>query len=178
MTFLIALLFSISCNLDNAIFGMSCGIANIQISLGKAIIISILCTSVTICCLMLGNIALDIIPDVIEEFLGAATLIVLGIFFLIKEIVANNNTKSSVVKQMDLKRVLYISLGLSLNNMPIAIASSVEGINIILASILSMIFSTVFIYIGNIIGGVINGKFVSYIAAIIIILLGTVSLIV
>lgn len=171
-----ALLFGISCNLDNVILGMSYGFSNTKISLKNSIFISLICTAITTYCLAIGEAISDFIPFELANIFGAITLIALGIIFIIKEII-NKEKNNRLIKCIDLKNILYISLGLSLNNMPIAIASSIGGINILLTAVFSLILSTLFIYIGNIIGKKAEGKYISYLASIILILLGVCSLI-
>lgn len=172
MNILLSLLLSVSSNLDNIIFGVSCGTAKIKIPFKSTIIISTITTVITTIFMILGTALGEILKNNIANIIGGILLIIIGLYFLISEVFINKSQDVIDDKIISTKGTLMLALNLSFNNIPIAIAGGISNTSIIYTAIFSLVLSTAFMYIGNLIGRKVKSKITSAIAAIILIALG------
>jgi putative sporulation protein YtaF len=94
-TFLSALLFSLSSNLDNLVVGIAYGIKKINMKLLANLIIAIITSTGTFLAMSLGSYISAFLSEYIANILGSAVIIILGLYFVIQSILKLiNNTKS------------------------------------------------------------------------------------
>lgn len=172
LNILLSLLLSVSSNLDNIIFGVSCGASKIRIPLKSAVLISVITTTITMVFMILGTILGNVLKSNIADIIGGTLLILIGLYFLISEVFINKKEETIDEKMISVKGVLMLSLNLSFNNIPIAIAGGISNTSIIYTAIFSLVLSTLFMYVGNLIGRKVKNKITSAVAAIILIVLG------
>ena len=93
---------------------------------------------------------------------------------------AENSDKDNSL-YIDIKEVITVGIGLTLNNVGTGIAASIAGVNLFSTLLFTFIFSISFIYIGILLGnkilGRVLGKFSPLISGIILILLGIIEII-
>lgn len=172
MNILMALLLSISSNLDNIIFGIGYGALNISIPIKSASIISGITACVTAVFMMLGTALGELLNVSIANVVGGALLIAIGIYFLISEVVMSKKEESEVKDIISLKSIILIALNLSVNNIPIALAGGISNTSVLYTFLFSYIFGALFIYLGNLVGKKFKGKILSLVASILLIILG------
>ncbi|MCX7883802.1 MAG: sporulation membrane protein YtaF [Caloramator sp.] len=199
MNILLILLFSISSSSDNFIIGISYGIQKISISFLYNLIIAFISCIGTFISMLLGKILTNFISPFLANILGAALLIILGLYMQYNSYKSKKNNNlytsntskiecyeniimhpeiidSNKSKTIELKESILLGSILCLNNIGLGIGVSILGLNIYITSLSSMIFSLVFIKLGSYIGSkVLSDKLVNYseiISSWIIILLG------
>ena len=153
-----ALIFSLSANIDNIALGIAYGIKKIHISFFSNFLIA-LCTSIiTITSMQLGVFAFSFLDENIANLIGAISLILIGVFSIIKFVYTRYIKKmkaeeyNKTFKKLRIKELFLIILALSANNISVGVATSVAGIDMITALITTFLFSFLFMYIGNKLG--------------------------
>ena len=200
---LTAILFSISSNLDNMVIGIAYGIKNIQIRFLSNILIAFITTLGTFISMHIGNLITQFISINIANMIGSSIIILLGFYFLIQSSINiyHNNQEINMISlkdsnnmlkyaensdkdnslYIDIKEVITVGIGLTLNNVGTGIAASIAGVNLFSTLLFTFIFSISFIYIGILLGnkilGRVLGKFSPLISGIILILLGIIEII-
>ena len=172
LNILLSLLLSVSSNLDNIIFGVSCGTMKIKIPFRSAILISIITTIITAIFMCFGTALGEILKIKTADIIGGILLIIIGLYFLISEVFISKSEETVNDKMIGTKGKLLLALNLSFNNIPIAIAGGISDTSIVYTAIFSFILSTLFIYIGNLVGRKVKSKIISAVAATILIVLG------
>lgn len=175
MSILLALLLSISSNLDNIIFGITYGASNVQIPIKCATIISCITTIITGTFMVLGMEVGELLNAQVANVLGGILLVLIGFYYMIDEIVFLKKGNTNVDKIVTVKSMFLIAINLSINNIPIAIAGGISNTNIFYTVIFSFIFSSIFMYLGNVVGRKVKSKIVSVLASILLIILGIIK---
>lgn len=188
-----AILFSFSANLDNIAIGISYGIKKIHIPNITTFFIAIFTTVFTLISMLLGKYIILFLNENLANSIGSYFLMLLGIIYIIKEILESfkkkqrSNTKNDIIQNKNkdiinikIKELTIIVFTLSINNIGAGIAASATGINVFLTCIFSFLSSFVFLIFGNNLGKkVINiyiEKYCNIISAIILILIGFIQL--
>lgn len=185
-----AILFSFSANLDNIAIGLSYGIKKIHISNLTTLFIALFTTIFTFASMILGKYIIIFFNENMANSIGSYLLILLGIIYIIKDIIQSfrknqPNEKKEITKINDIiniktKELIVIVFILSINNIGAGIAASATGISILLTCIFSFLFSFLFLLLGNNIGKIVIGKYIekycNTISAAILILIGLIQL--
>ncbi|MBA5850997.1 manganese efflux pump [Clostridium sp. cel8] len=199
-TFLSALLFSLSSNLDNLVVGIAYGIKKINMKLLANLIIAIITSTGTFLAMSLGSYISAFLSEYIANILGSAVIIILGLYFVIQSILKLiNNTKSKklalknlndVIKyaeesdldrsgDISIKESLFVAFGLTFNNLGTGVAASIAGISIEFTVIFTFILSVLTIIFGQSIGnhmfGNFFGKYAPLSSGILLIILGIIQ---
>lgn len=157
MEILSAILFGLSSNLDNFIIGISYEIGKKKITFLDNLLIAFIGTIGTFLSMEVGKLISSILPNYLSNFLGAFTIVVMGVYFTIQS-VFKKNSESAKLKDLNLKTTLVLSLGLTLNNLGVGIAASATGLNIPLVCFLNFILSLLTIFLGQVLGGKVFGR--------------------
>lgn len=175
MDILLALILSMSSNLDNIILGLTYGASNVQIPFKCSLIISCITTVVTVIFMVLGVTLGELLNAKVANVFGGVLLILIGFYFIIFEVLKKRNDSASIEQIITYKSMLLTATNLSVNNIPIAIAGGLSGTNILYTAIFSFIFSTLFMYIGNVAGRKFQSKIISAVAPILLVILGIIK---
>ncbi|MDF2883884.1 MAG: sporulation rane protein YtaF [Clostridiaceae bacterium] len=178
--FLSALIFSLASNLDNAVVGTAYGIRKIKIGLTANVIIAIVTSLGTFISMHIGLYISRFLSKSAANHLGAAVIIMLGIYFLTQSIIKLfNNTKSRELALKDIDEMIkfagesdldssgdigineafFVALALTLNNLGTGVVASITGVNIDFTVIFTFIISIFTIKFGEAVGNHILGKF-------------------
>jgi len=171
-----ACILSMVATIDNLIIGVYCGSRNIKLSWKHNIIISTITIIVTAIALLFGSYISQFMTVRMENIVGALSLIIIGIWFLIFSIKGRGNMNIKSIEELSLKSLVYIGLLLSINNLPIAVALSILEKNIILTTCFFYMFSILFLKLGNLLGKRLKIINIDIISAIIIIIIGVVQI--
>ncbi len=173
----LALLFSISANIDNIAIGLSYGIKKIHISYYQKLIISLVTSLVTLLSMIFGNILTNIINTNITSYIGAICLIIIGIYSYFK---TNDLNEKNTISNYN--NILLIILILSTNNIVTGILASSMGINILATFIFTIIFCYLFLNIGIKFGNSIKNRrievYSNALSSLILIFLGIIEILI
>ena len=90
MSFLLALLFTLSSNLDNFVMGLTYGVKNEDIPLSSNIIISFITTFATYLSMLFGQLITHLVPHKFSNELGSVIFILMGAWFIGSDLFKNN----------------------------------------------------------------------------------------
>lgn len=179
MEFLSAILFGLSSNLDNFIIGISYEIGKKKITFLDNLIIAIVGTIGTYLSMEVGKLISSILPNYLSNFLGAFTIVIMGVYFTIQSVI-KKNSEDAKLKDLNLKTTIILAFGLTLNNLGVGIAASATGLNIPLVCFFNFILSLLTIFSGQILGGKvfgrILGKYGDITSGILLIILGVIEI--
>lgn len=195
-----ALLFSLSSNLDNLVIGIAYGVKNIKIKTLPNFIIAVVTSIGTFLSMYVGKYISNFLPNSIANLLGAAVIMILGVYFIIQSIIKlAMNTKSKELSLKDItdmveyaensdldksgdiniKEALFVALGLTFNNLGTGVAASITGVNIVLTVASTFLISIFTIIVGQALGnhvlGKLLGKYAPLISGILLIVLGIIE---
>lgn len=196
------LLFSITSNLDNVVVGIAYGIKKIRIGIiANLLIASITCTG-TLLSMSIGRYIAKLLPHNVANAIGSIAIALLGVYFIIQSLIKllkNKKTKKLALKDINdmveyaqqsdldnsgdinIKEALFVSLGLTLNNLCTGIAASITGVNIQFTVIFTFIFSILTIFFGVVVGnnvlGKLLGKYAPLISGLLLIILSIIEFI-
>ena len=181
MSFLLALIFSLSSNLDNFVIGLTYGVKNERIPLKANAIIAFITAFITFLSMLGGKLITQLIPNHVSNELGSVIFILMGCWFigsdLIKKQQQQQQKKHTV---LNFKGAVMLGLLLSINNIGVGILGSITKLNITLVVTLTFVTGMFLTYAGNHIGhsviGNIVGKYNNLISGSLLILLGILSL--
>ncbi|PSU74555.1 manganese efflux pump MntP family protein [Photobacterium phosphoreum] len=181
MSFLLALIFSLSSNLDNFVIGLTYGVKNERIPLKANAIIAFITAFITFLSMLGGKLITQLIPNHVSNELGSVIFILMGCWFigsdLIKKQQQQQQKKHTV---LNFKGAVMLGLLLSINNIGVGILGSITKLNITLVVTLTFVTGMFLTYAGNHIGhsviGNIVGKYNDLISGSLLILLGILSL--
>ncbi len=151
MNFLSILIFSIAISIDNISLGLICGIKKLKLSLQYQILIIFITSITTLLSIILGDYIHHFLSNRIANIIGFIILFIIGIL----TIISHFKSKQSEIKinDLDYKKIVLISLVLSLNNLGIGIGFSVQGFNVFYTIITNIIIGYLLLvtgfYIGN-----------------------------
>lgn len=165
-----AILLSVSSNMDNILIGFSYGSKNIKMKTNYILLIGIIIATITFIAVSLGEYISNFLPNAVGKIIGSVLLIGIGILNLLK--IGKDEKEDKNIKIISLKSSIILGIILSLNNSIIALAASINKINILIVVISTYFFSTAFLIIGNSLGRKINTKFVEVLTSVILIVLG------
>ena len=164
-----ALLFSLSSNLDNLVVGIAYGIKKIKIGIIANLIIAVVTSTGTFLSMSVGAYISKFLPLSVANGLGAAVIIILGMYFVTQSIIKLvNNIKSKELAlknitdmieyaeksdldssgDINMKEALLVALGLTFNNLGTGVAASITGVSIQFTVISTFIFSILLIILG------------------------------
>lgn len=169
---LLALLLSISGNLDNIVFGVNYGVSKVKITMKVSMIISIFTTVITAIFMVFGMFLGAIMPIKIADRIGGILLIAIGVYFMISGFISSPEKQVKSDEKIYTKKAILLACGLCVNNIPIAVVAGISNASIIWTSIFSLVFGSLFIFIGNIIGRKLNSIYLSAITSFLLIILG------
>lgn len=197
-----ALLFSLASNMDNVVVGIAYGIKKIKIGILANIIIAIVTSTGTFLSMSLGMYISKLLSPSVANGLGAAVIIILGIYFVTQSIIKLvNNTRSKELALKDItdmieyaeksdldnsgdismKEALIIAFGLTFNNLGTGVAASITGVSIQFTVISTFILSILTIIFGEAVGNHVLGKFLgkyaSLFSGVLLIILGIIEFI-
>ena len=134
------------------------------------LLIGIIIATITFIAVSLGEYISNFLPNAVGKIIGSVLLIGIGILNLLK--IGKDEKEDKNIKIISLKSSIILGIILSLNNSIIALAASINKINILIVVISTYFFSTAFLIIGNSLGRKINTKFVEVLTSVILIVLG------
>ncbi|MGL5417607.1 MAG: manganese efflux pump [Clostridium sp.] len=189
MLLITAFLFSLSSNIDNLIIGVSYGIKDEKIPIFQNTIIAIITTVGTLVAMIAGKLIEKYISNEIGNILGAAVIILMGLYFIlvsVKEIKGKKKTTENfheqvaVQKNIGIKDSIVLGFALATNNLGVGVAASIMGLSIFWVCIFTFITSILTILIGEEVGdhiiGRILGKYDNLISGILLIILGLIEI--
>ncbi|MEC6830593.1 manganese efflux pump [Photobacterium toruni] len=182
MSFLLALIFSLSSNLDNFVIGLSYGVKNERIPFTANAIIAFITALITFISMLGGKLITQLIPNYVSNELGSVIFILMGAWFigcdLLKKQQQQQQQKQRTV--LNFKGAVMLGLLLSINNVGVGILGSITHLDITLVVMLTFTTGMFLTYVGNHIGhsviGNIVGKYNDLISGSLLILLGILSL--
>lgn len=176
MLFFAPVLFGLSASLDALLLGICYGIRGITVRLWENLLISFITLLGTCLSIGFGILLMPLLPAATATILGSAVLIILGMYYLTKPLLAKLNlrlfphkAKENVCEEdlparTSLKEALLIGITLSVNNMSIGFVSGIAGLHPVPTAIITLLFSIVFLYLGNRMGRSRVFKFASRLA--------------
>ncbi|MCD9475249.1 manganese efflux pump MntP family protein [Photobacterium phosphoreum] len=181
MSFLLALIFSLSSNLDNFVIGLTYGVKNERIPLKANAIIAFITAFITFLSMLGGKLITQLIPNHVSNELGSVIFILMGCWFIGSDLIKKQQQQQQ--KQhtvLNFKGAVMLGLLLSINNIGVGILGSITKLNITLVVTLTFVTGMFLTYAGNHIGhsviGNIVGKYNNLISGSLLILLGILSL--
>lgn len=175
MSYITAILLSISSNLDTFAVCLTYGMKKVKLNMLSSLLISFVTSLGTLLSMVLGKVITRFIYPKIITSIGGILLIILGVSMLtifIKKFrtiyfnslnrhkkVTYSEILSSPEKadidnsgDLDLKECLNLSIALSLNNLSLGVAASIAGISILLNTLFTFIVTLICIVLGFYIG--------------------------
>lgn len=161
MQLLSSLLFGISASLDALIVGISFGLRRVRILIWQNLIISLVTLLGTCLSAALGNRLLPLLPSFLAGCLGSLILVLFGIYYITKWILANLRnsrivngenhelTEASANTGLSPWEICFLSLTLSVNNIGIGLSASMAGLRLLPAAIATFGCSVLFLLAGN-----------------------------
>jgi putative Mn2+ efflux pump MntP len=181
VSFLLALIFSLSSNLDNFVIGLTYGVKNERIPLKANAIIAFITAFITFLSMLGGKLITQLIPNHVSNELGSVIFILMGCWFIGSDLIKKQQQQQQ--KQhtvLNFKGAVMLGLLLSINNIGVGILGSITKLNITLVVTLTFVTGMFLTYAGNHIGhsviGNIVGKYNDLISGSLLILLGILSL--
>lgn len=203
LSFLSAVIFSMSSNLDNIVIGIAYGIKNIKIGFLPNILIGLITVTGTVISMYAGTLITKILPEGIPNLIGSGIIIIIGLYFVLQSI-ANLSNKKKRVRSValkdaenmmdyaqhsdkdisgviDWKESIAVGFGLTFNNIGTGIAASAAGVGILSAVICTFVCSVLFLYLGVYLGdkifGKILGKYAPLLSGLLLAVLGILEMI-
>lgn len=164
MLFFAPILFGLSASLDALLLGICYGIRGITMRLWENLLISFITLVGTCLSIGFGILLMPLLPAATATLLGSAVLIILGVYYLTKPLLAklyfrlfSKRTKEAACRddltdRTSVKEALLIGVTLSVNNMSIGFGSGIAGLHPVPTAIITLLFSIVFLYLGNRLG--------------------------
>lgn len=197
-----AFLLSLSACLDNIVVGIAYGMKKVKIGLGSNLLIAIITSCGTLISMLFGRLIAKIIPVFIAQALGAAMIILIGLYFILEYFIKKNrkdNTSMDEIvddivettdcdqiksccnsQRIGIRETIMLSFALTINNLGIGISASLAGVNIVATVILTFVISILTIILGVMMGynviGRLFGKYASLVSGILMIILGVVEI--
>ncbi|KJG12452.1 manganese efflux pump MntP [Photobacterium iliopiscarium] len=179
MSFLLALIFSLSSNLDNFVIGLSYGVKNEKIPLTANAIIAFITALITFISMLGGKLVTQLIPNYVSNELGSVIFILMGGWFIGSDLLKKQQQQKQHTV-LNFKGAVMLGLLLSINNIGVGILGSITHLDITLVVTLTFITGMFLTYAGNHIGhstiGNIVGKYNDLISGSLLIMLGMLSL--
>ncbi|WP_279146891.1 manganese efflux pump MntP family protein [Photobacterium carnosum] len=179
MSFLLALIFSLSSNLDNFVIGLSYGVKNERIPLTANGIIAFITALITFISMLGGKLVTQLIPNYVSNELGSVIFILMGGWFIGSDLLKKQQQQKQHTV-LNFKGAVMLGLLLSINNIGVGILGSITHLDITLVVTLTFITGMFLTYAGNHIGhstiGNIVGKYNDLISGSLLIMLGMLSL--
>ncbi|OBU40065.1 hypothetical protein AYY26_06980 [Photobacterium phosphoreum] len=181
MSFLLALIFSLSSNLDNFVIGLTYGVKNERIPLKANAIIAFITAFITFLSMLGGKLITQLIPNHVSNELGSVIFILMGCWFIGSDLIKKQQQQQQEQHTvLNFKGAVMLGLLLSINNIGVGILGSITKLNITLVVTLTFVTGMFLTYAGNHIGhsviGNIVGKYNDLISGSLLILLGILSL--
>lgn len=181
MSFLLALIFSLSSNLDNFVIGLTYGVKNERIPLVSNAIIAFITSVVTLISMLGGQLVTQLVPHKVSNELGSIIFMLMGTWFICADMLKKQQQKQEKKSTaLNFKAAVMLGLLLSINNIGVGILGSITHLNIYLVVALTFITGMILTYAGNHIGdsviGKMVGKYNDLISGGLLILLGVLSL--
>jgi len=187
------LLFSVSCNFDNFIIGVSYGIKNISVPLKANIMIALPTLLGTYISLNAGRAFFSLLPAHFANVYSFLVLLFIGTQMIIGAVKKHKSSKvgsladSNIEKydidnngEIDTKEAFMLGLFLAMNNIGLGIGFSTSSYNIILTTFSTCLLSAVGFNIGNHFGKKCFSKLLSsyteIVSGVLIIVLGIIEL--
>jgi putative sporulation protein YtaF len=160
--------------------GIAYGIKKIKIGIIANLIIAVVTSTGTFLSMSVGAYISKFLPLSVANGLGAAVIIILGMYFVTQSIIKLvNNIKSKELAlknitdmieyaeksdldssgDINMKEALLVALGLTFNNLGTGVAASITGVSIQFTVISTFIFSILLIILGEAVGNHVFGKF-------------------
>ncbi|WP_318436010.1 manganese efflux pump MntP [Photobacterium leiognathi] len=179
MPFILALLFSLSSNLDNFVIGFSYGVQNKRIALVPNMIIALITAVVTYLSMVLGQWLTHLISHQESSDIGSIVFIGLGLWSIGNSFSNNKKTRHDDTKELGFKAAIGLGILLSINNIGVGILGSVSRLNINLITILTFVTSILLTYLGNHLGNNVIGKWLGkyndLVSGLLLVILGLLS---
>ena len=180
MSFLLALLFTLSSNLDNFVMGLTYGVKNEDIPLSSNIIISFITTFVTYLSMLFGQLITHLVPHKFSNELGSVIFILMGAWFIGSDLLKKQQIAQEKHRDLSIKGAIILGFLLSINNIGVGILGSITQLNIMFVVTLTFITGVGLTYAGNNLGdhviGKVIGKYNDIISGTLLIGLGVLSL--
>ncbi len=160
MQILSSILFALSASLDALFLGMSYGIRGISIRLWQNVLVSFITLFGTCLSISLGTLLLPFLSGFAASLLGAAALILLGLYYMSKnhifkkskEITELQKNSMNDTRTSNLKEFLVMGIFLSINNMGIGFSASITGLPFLATVLATLFFSILLLFLGNRLG--------------------------
>ncbi|PSV35495.1 manganese efflux pump [Photobacterium sp. GB-210] len=180
MSFLLALLFTLSSNLDNFVIGLTYGVKSVDIPLSSNMIISFITTFITYLSMLFGQLITHLVPHKFSNELGSIIFILMGAWFIGSNFVKKQQIEQEKPRDLSIKGAVILGFLLSINNIGVGILGSITHLNIMLVVALTFITGVGLTYAGNNLGnyviGKVIGKYNDIISGTLLIGLGVLSL--
>ncbi len=190
MSLIPLLIFSISCNLDNFVIGISYGVKNIAVNKKANIIIAIPTLLGTYISLNFGRKLFSLLPEHAASIISCGILIIIGLYMIIKASKKHNASCNDILIAqkydadnngiIDSKEAFALGIFLAINNIGIGVGFSTSSNNILLTSLITCLFSVLGFNFGNHFGKIYFKKIVcnyaELISGVLILLLGVIEL--
>ncbi|WP_235860457.1 manganese efflux pump [Photobacterium phosphoreum] len=95
MSFLLALIFSLSSNLDNFVIGLTYGVKNERIPLKANAIIAFITAFITYISMLGGKLITQLIPNHVSNELGSVIFILMGCWFIGSDLIKKTATTTA-----------------------------------------------------------------------------------
>ena len=147
------LLFGIAANADNLTLGFAYGLKGRRIGWLANLLIAIITTAITLVALIFGRAISALLPVGLPTVVGGSLLVALAAWSLFRD--RNRQLEHSAVARTDgrgsigLTETLYLSGALSINNIGLAVAGGIGGIDPAPAAISIFFFSVVMLVLGQ-----------------------------
>lgn len=150
-------IFAFSVNIDAFLVGMSYGLRGQRITPMQNFFISFLSFAGTILSILSGSAVLLFLPPLLTGFLGSGILLCLGIYYLLKSLLAYTGKRpiskeASLRLPLSFKAAILLGLSLSCNNIGIGIGASLGGIPFFSTALITFFTSILFLAGGNLLG--------------------------
>ena len=169
-----------SANIDTLILSATTAAANKKFTIQHILCIAIISTFGTWVSLMVGNLFSDLLPTWLPDKIGAALLILIGVWMLVDSILHTNQPQRT--REMSLQSSIFLAIALTVNNAGIGFAAGVAGLSTALATAVTFIITILCFILGNLLGKHISqkllGKYSSILSALVLTGIGCYELII
>lgn len=164
MSCLSALLFGISASLDALLVGISYGLRRIHVRIWQNLFISLISLLGTCLSAGIGKKLLPLLPAVSGGLIGSLILMILGIYYLAKGILAYLQKRSTPDGEaseaappapptaLSFPETLLLGLTLSANNIGISLSAGLAGLPLLPCAVSTFVCAFLFLLLGNLLG--------------------------
>ncbi|MBC5788344.1 MULTISPECIES: manganese efflux pump MntP [Clostridiaceae] len=169
-----------SANIDTLILSATTAAANKKFTIQHILCIAVISTFGTWASLIVGSLFSGLLPTWLPDKIGAALLVLIGIWMLMDSILHTNQPQQTT--EISFQSSIFLAIALTINNAGIGFAAGVAGLSIVIATTVTFIITILCFILGNFLGKHIAqkllGKYSSILSALVLIGIGCYELIV